>query len=156
MLRTAKEEDSKRIDVLRKQTRDLHVKFKPELFKQYSSFDEEYTKLVINGEESDILVCEDEGKIISYMIVKKIIKPENQYCFERKYLLIEDFGVDETYQHKGIGTKLFGFCKEYAKEIGFEDIKLDVWAFNENAFKFYEKRGFKIERYYMDYVIDEK
>ena len=88
------------------------------------------------------------------MIVKNVVKPENQYCYEIKYLSIEDFGVDESHRNKGIGSKLFNYCKEYAKGKGLNDIKLNVWDFNKNAFKFYEKLGFKIERLYLDYAIE--
>ena len=154
MFRLATEDDAKRIDILRKQTRNFHIKYKPGLFKEDNNSNNDYTKSLIHNEESDILLYEDKGEIVAYIIIEKIIKPENAYRYEMKYLYIDDFGVDESCRHKGIGTKLFEYCKEYAKENGFEDIKLNVWAFNENAFEFYKKLGFNIERYYLDYTFD--
>jgi GNAT superfamily N-acetyltransferase len=56
-------------------------------------------------------------------------------------LYLEDIFVLEEYRRKGIGTRLFQFCKEQAKEKGCGRIEFCVLTWNEPAIKFYEKNN---------------
>ena len=42
------------------------------------------------------------------------------------------------------------FCKQEAKNRGFDRLELDVWEFNECAMKFYDFVGFKTYREYKE------
>ena len=42
------------------------------------------------------------------------------------------------------------FCKQDAKNRGFDRLELDVWEFNEGAMKFYDSVGFKTYREYKE------
>lgn len=46
--------------------------------------------------------------------------------------------------------------KNIAKEKGFSKLDLNVWNFNENAVKFYEKFGFEGYRTYMRFDVYDK
>ena len=50
----------------------------------------------------------------------------------------------------GFATKLISFCKQEAKNRGFDRLELDVWEFNEGAIKFYDSVGFKTYREYKE------
>mgnify|MGYP001026823616 FL=1 len=50
----------------------------------------------------------------------------------------------------GVATKLISFCKQEAKNRGFDRLELDVWEFNEGAMKFYDSVGFKTYREYKE------
>ena len=55
---------------------------------------------------------------------------------------ISELIVSKNIRSKGIGQKLMQKMEEYLKSIGCEYIFIDVFAYNENAIKFYEKLGF--------------
>lgn len=50
--------------------------------------------------------------------------------------------ISSKTRSKGIGSMLMNKMEEYFKGIGCEYIIIDVFAYNENAIKFYEKQGY--------------
>ena len=61
--------------------------------------------------------------------------------------------VDENIRGKHIGSKLFNYVKEYAKNEGFYNLTLNVWALNENAQKFYEAMGLVPQKIGMETIL---
>ena len=55
---------------------------------------------------------------------------------------ITELIVSKNARSNGIGKKLMQKLEEYLKNIGCEYIFIDVFAYNKNAIKFYEKTGF--------------
>ncbi len=55
---------------------------------------------------------------------------------------ISELIVSKNVRSKGIGKMLMQKMEEYLKSIGCEYIFIDVFAYNENAIKFYEKQGY--------------
>lgn len=50
--------------------------------------------------------------------------------------------VSKCARSNGIGQKLIKKMEEYFKQINCEYISIDVFAYNKNAIKFYEKQGY--------------
>lgn len=151
MVRFAKKEDLNRVNELRKEVNELHVKGRPDIFK--GGFGEEiknYIYDVWNADNKDILVAERDGIICGFACVQYIDRPENPYMKERKFYDIDEFGVDEKFRRQGVATELIEFAKEDAKSRGFEKIELNMWEFNEEALAFYEAIGFTTYRRYME------
>lgn len=55
---------------------------------------------------------------------------------------ITELVVSQKVRSKGIGQSLIDKMELYFKEQGCEYIFVDVFAYNENAIKFYEKKGY--------------
>lgn len=55
---------------------------------------------------------------------------------------ITELVVSKKVRSKGIGQELIDKMELYFKEQGCEYIFVDVFAYNENAIKFYEKKGY--------------
>ena len=70
-------------------------------------------------------------------------KTENNYTHYRKVLFIDALVVDLKFRNYGIGKTLMKEIEKIAKENNCTSVELNVWAFNENAIKFYEKIGMK-------------
>lgn len=62
---------------------------------------------------------------------------------------MEDLFISEEYRGKTIGTKLFTELLNWLQENKAETVDVHVSIGNENAMKFYEKRGFKATGYTM-------
>lgn len=151
MIRFAQENDLETVNRLRRQVNDIHVNGRPDIFK--AGWNDELRDLihVIMGEESKkIVVADHEGYIVGFAVIHAIDKPENPFMKARRFLDIDEFGVDESHRRHGIAGKLISFIREYAKKEGFTRLELNMWEFNQGALAFYEEAGFRTYRRYMD------
>lgn len=60
---------------------------------------------------------------------------------------ITELIVSKNARSKGIGNMLMNTMEEYFKCLGCEYILVDVFAYNENAIKFYDKNGYHSRMY---------
>ncbi len=60
---------------------------------------------------------------------------------------ITELIVSKKARGRGIGKVLMNIMEEYFKSLGCEYILLDVFAYNVNAIKFYEKEGYHSRMY---------
>ena len=60
---------------------------------------------------------------------------------------ITELIVSKNARSKGIGNMLMYKMEGYFKSIGCEYVLVDVFAYNENAIKFYERRGYHPRMY---------
>ena len=60
---------------------------------------------------------------------------------------ITELVVSNNVRSKGIGNMLICKMEEYFKSLGCEYILVDVFAYNENAIKFYDKNGYHSRMY---------
>ena len=156
MVRFAEEKDLERVNELRAQVNDVHVKGRPDIFK--SGFCQELKDAVyemFSGENKNIIVAQRDGVICGMVCVEYITKPESPYSLERKFYHIVEVAVDEAFRRQGVAREMFEFIKKDAKERGLTRIELDVWGFNESAGEFYESVGFKTFRRFMEFTCEE-
>ena len=91
-----------------------------------------------NGEER-ILVAEDES-VVAFLSIEVHHEPEADYAY------LDDLSVTERYRNIGIGSSLIHDAEAYAQEIGIQHILFHVEKSNAEAFRLYEKLGYKIFR----------
>jgi ribosomal protein S18 acetylase RimI-like enzyme len=60
----------------------------------------------------------------------------------KRLLYIDQIVVKDQYRGCGYGAKLLDVAQQLARELGLSVIKLEVWAFNENAKQFFMAHGF--------------
>ena len=73
-----------------------------------------------------------------------------------KTLFIDDLCVDESSRGLHIGTLLYQYVLNYAKEKGCYDVTLNVWEGNNSARAFYEKMGMKVKETQMEIILNYK
>ncbi|MCL2015344.1 MAG: GNAT family N-acetyltransferase [Defluviitaleaceae bacterium] len=151
MIRLAKPWDIKGILRLLAQIADLHRQNRPDIFKETG---EKYTQSeleqMLADETAPIFVAvNNQNKVLGYCFCNTR-KTDHPMLKETKRLHIDDFCVDTAMQGKGIGKKLFARVLEFAQTQQITQIELNVWAFNENAIKFYENLGFAAQRVKME------
>lgn len=144
-------DDKNEMNVIRKQVNDLHVAgeskiFKPGFNENMASFCETFIK---NEQGKKALVAKENGKVVGYALLEFVFKEETDYRFTQRFLEVGEFGVLEGNKKKGIGRKLVERIRLIAKENGYDEIRLDMWSFNEGALKFYEAVGFETYRRHM-------
>lgn len=93
-------------------------------------------------------VCIDEGKIVGAFVLND--DPDGAYenavwskaLARGEYMVCHTLATAPDQQGKGLGKQLVEFCIAYAKEQGFQGIRLDVVPDNIPARRLYEKCGF--------------
>lgn len=154
MVRFADKNDLERVNEIRKQVNDLHVNGRPDIFKPgFCKEMQEHLYEMYQSSSWGIIVAECNGAIGGMACVEYVTVEESLYGLARKFCNIHEFAVDKCFKRQGIGTELFNFIKQDAKEKGFPVIQLVVWSFNEDAIKFYEAQGFGLYRRCMEYKL---
>lgn len=124
------------------------------------SYREEYFKKTMNEVskyEGKILLYEEENKVQG-LIVSLIENDEmEEYSFKApKRGRISELVVSKNVRNKGIGSKLLNCMTDYLKSVGCKSILIGVFAYNDNAVKFYQKNGYHLRMHDMISVIDKK
>ena len=151
VFRFARENELDRVNELRKQVNDLHVAGKPDVFKPgFGDELRDYVHEIFRDPDKEIVVAELRGKICGFAVLNHIVRPENPFMYERDYLDIDEFGVDENCRRMGIASGMIEFIRGYAVEKGYRRLELNMWEFNSGALAFYEAAGFTTFRRYME------
>ena len=87
------------------------------------------------------IVAEKNGEIIGTCVYYMTFS-----TWKGRMLYLEDFVVQSTQRHQGIGQLLYDAFLEVAKEKNCTMVKWQVLDWNEPAIKFYEKNGATIEK----------
>ena len=100
---------------------------------------EKYIEAINNKHNASIFVATEEEKILGYMIMQG---DTPKRIAHRAYIVI---GVHSASRGKGVGTALFAYGEQWAKEVGIQRLELTVIKHNEAAYHLYEKMGFEVE-----------
>lgn len=87
----------------------------------------------IISKKRSMFVFEYEGKYVAGVSLSTC--DEDTCC-------ISYLAVEENYQNKGIGTALIKFACDYAKNLNFKRVLLEVDYSNKRAKKLYQRLGF--------------
>lgn len=153
-IRFARENELESVNELRKQVNDLHVEGMPDVFK--AGFNDELRDHIYdiwNDPEQEIVVADSGGIICGFAVVHHIYKAENAFMYERDFIDVDEFCVDERFRRQGVATQIISFIKDYTREKGFKRLELNMWEFNQGALEFYETVGFKTYRRYMEILV---
>ncbi len=98
---------------------------------------------------NDLFVLEDEGKVVSAGIINTIQVNEYQYASwkhdveDNEILVFHCLVVDPAYKSKGYGRSFISFYENYAKENGYNELRIDTNAKNEKARALYQRLGYE-------------
>ena len=153
-VRMAREEELKKVNLLRRQVNLVHVQGKPEVFKPvFSDALRDHIYTLWRDPQQAIVVAEERGEVLGFAVLHHIVRPETPFMYERDFLDIDEFCVDEAHRRQGVATAMIDFIRDYARERDFHRIELNMWEFNEGALAFYEAAGFVTYRRYMEMFV---
>lgn len=97
----------------------------------------------VNKYEGKIFLAIEEGKAIGLIIGLINNEDESTYDFSApKRGRVTELVVSKSCRSNGIGAQLLNKMESYFKSVGCKGILIDVFAYNENAQKFYYKNGY--------------
>ncbi|MBQ3842341.1 MAG: GNAT family N-acetyltransferase [Ruminiclostridium sp.] len=153
-IRRAAISDIDGINRLLRQVLEVHHEGRPDLFKggvkKYTN-----TELaeIIRDDGRPIFAAFDGERLVGYAFCVIKYYPHDNILTDIKTLYIDDLCVDETERGKHIGTAVYEYVKEYAKNTGCYNITLNVWECNPPAKRFYEHLGLVPQKIGMEMIL---
>lgn len=141
MIRKATVDDIPAISELyREQFREM-AKLIPDFIKEGNQ-SVEFLEKTISNDDSDILVYENDGRVVGFILLQAKERPDFDFMLPGKYCYIMDVIVTEAHRNNGFGTALMNSAKDWAKEQDCNFVNLDVLSNNAGAITLYKKLGF--------------
>lgn len=136
------------------QVGQVHHEIRPDLFREGArKYSEADLTLLLKDPSRPILIGEIDGEVAGYCFcILQESKGDSVLC-DRKTLYIDDLCVDETRRGGGIATALYNRACEFARELDFQAVTLNVWCGNDKAMHFYEKMGMKPQKIGMETIL---
>lgn len=155
IIERARKEDIPGIDQLLNQVLMVHHNGRPDLFKaNVKKYTDEELQIILADDNRPIFVARTKEKqVAGYAFCIMQEYKGSHIMTDIKTLYIDDLCVDETIRGQHVGTKLYEYAKQYAREQGCYNVTLNVWSCNENAMKFYEKCGLKPQKIGMEAIL---
>ena len=131
----------------------VHSDKRPDLFKVGSKkyTNEELAKIIVD-DNRPIFGYVDNDDILGYAFCV-FIKNNSNSLTDILTLYIDDLCVDENARGKKVGTSLYNYVLQFAKDAGCYNVTLNVWACNNSALKFYEKCGLSVQKIGMEKIL---
>ena len=154
-IRTAQERDIPRLLSLLTQVDMVHHRGRPDLFKgPATKYTDQQLRELLQDETRPIFVWTDENDtVMGYAFCIFQRHAQDNVMTDILTLYIDDLCVDESARGSHIGTQLYDHVLSFAREKGCYNVTLNVWAFNESALNFYQKRGLKAQKIGMETVL---
>ncbi len=142
LIRRAGIDDVEQLRLLYQELEEDGVRYQSEHF-VVGERSNEFFQSVFESADQDILVAEEDGKILGFSHVM-ILEQKKVACLKPETLVyIQDLDVLESRRSQGIGTLLMEASKRYGKEHGVDFIRTQVFPQNIDGMRFYEKNGFR-------------
>ncbi|MGM9553032.1 MAG: GNAT family N-acetyltransferase [Faecousia sp.] len=137
--RFANEADFEAVNRLARQVHELHVQWRPDLFRsvQYPISQEEFSTLL---REQWLLLAQRDGMVVAYAVfaMQQFDVPK---LMPQKSLKLEEICVEEAYRRQGIAKALLYELMRLGKAAGCTDLRLTCDPHNAAGIAFYESLG---------------
>ncbi|MGN1307634.1 MAG: GNAT family N-acetyltransferase [Faecousia sp.] len=137
--RLADEADFEEVNRLARQVHELHVQWRPDLFRsvQYPISPEEFSTLL---QEQRLLLAQKDGTVAAYAVfsMQQFDVPK---LMPQKTLKLEEICVEEAYRRQGIAKALLHELVRLGKAAGCTDLRLTCDPHNAAGIAFYESLG---------------
>ncbi|MBQ1877200.1 MAG: GNAT family N-acetyltransferase [Erysipelotrichaceae bacterium] len=133
----------------------VHHEGRPDIFRgPATKYSEQQLAAIISDEKTPVFVCVDEAdRVLGHAFTIHQQITGHPVMTDIQTLYIDDICVDEKARGHHVGTALYHHVEQYARENGFYNITLNVWACNPEAMKFYRSLGLETQKIGMEKVL---
>ena len=128
----------------------LHHEAWPQIFAGPSEprRDEAHWRLSIAADSATTFVVERSGELVAFATVA-VIDESLSLLQPLRYAKVGSVCVAEPLRGQGIGKQLMAQAEQWACARGAVDLRLNVWAFNEAALRFYTELGYEVRSQFL-------
>lgn len=153
-IRRATMNDIPVLDTLLYQVHKVHSDARPDLFKDGAKkYTDDELAAIIPDDNRPIFVAEHDGTVLGYAFCVREDHQDSTNLTDISTLYIDDLCVDENARGMHVGTALYEYVVQYARDHGYYNVTLNAWAANPAAVKFYEKLGMNIYKYGLEQIL---
>lgn len=129
----------------------LHVTLYPDRFQASPEAEkvEAYLSKIWQLTENVFGICETAQGAIGYIWVEEQMRPASPFTNAFTRLYVHHLVVEHQAREQGVATALLNWAYQHARERGITEVALDHWEANSGAHRFFERRGFEVERVIM-------
>ena len=155
VIRRGKECDMAGINKLLNQVLMVHHNGRPDLFKGNTKkyTDEELVAILHNDSTPVFVAVTGEQDVQGYAFCVMKQELNNNILTDIKTLYIDDLCVDENLRGGHIGSRLYEYVLDFARQEGCYNVTLNVWECNPGARKFSEKCGLVPQKTGMEKIL---
>ena len=154
-IRRAVNQDMEDINRLLLQVCLVHHQGRPDLFKYGAKkyTDEQLRALIADDSRPIFVAAGEDGHVAGYAFCVFQQHTGDNILTDIRTLYIDDLCVDENRRGQHIGSQLYRYVLDFARENGCYNVTLNVWSCNEAAMKFYEACGLKPQKVGMEVIL---
>ena len=125
------------------QVAGVHHNGRPDLFKgNAKKYSDDELLTVIQDDERPIFVgVDDKDKVMGYAFCMFRQHKNDQVMTPIRTLYIDDLCVDENNRGQHVGSGIYNYVLDFARDSGCYNVTLNVWECNPSARKFYDAMG---------------
>ena len=143
---------------LLEQVLDIHHAGRPDLFRAHTrKYTDDELVQIFQDDTRPVFVAVDEdahpGEVLGYAFCIHQQHVDDNVLTDIRTLYIDDLCVDESARGRHIGSALYRYVLDYARETGCYNVTLNVWACNESARRFYEHMGLTQQKIGMEAIL---
>ena len=153
-IRRAGADDLPALHRLLRQVLRVHHEGRPDLFRaDTEKFTDGQLREILRDETRPVFVAVRENAVCGYAFCMFQRHIADNILTDVKTLYLDDLCVDEAVRGQHVGRALYDYVRTFAKQSGCYNLTLNVWACNEDALRFYGKRGLKPQKIGMETIL---
>ncbi|MBO5646541.1 MAG: GNAT family N-acetyltransferase [Clostridia bacterium] len=132
----------------------VHAEGRPDKFKAGAcKYDDAALRVILADDDQPVFCVRDGENLLAtaYLQIRRV--EENSVLCRRLTVYVDDFCVSSESRGQHVGTHLMEHVIDYAREIGADNILLNVYEFNTAALRFYESLGMTTESRHMELAL---
>ncbi|RKT10297.1 ribosomal protein S18 acetylase RimI-like enzyme [Paraburkholderia sp. RAU2J] len=102
----------------------------------------------LQGEDRAMFLAEHGSTAVGFITVQ-VMQPTSPLLQPLTVGRIGSVAVLERLRGRGVGSTLMKLAEEWARKNGANDMRLTVWAFNEQAVDLYQELGYELRAFEM-------
>ena len=120
----------------------------PEAFSRFFARPEEHGFLTKPGAQAFVATVDGRpAGLVSFY-------PDRDYFTDHPRAYVDNLVVAEESERMGVGRTLLDYVERWARDHGFREVVLDVFAKNHGAIAFYERQGYRADHIRMAKPLD--
>jgi ribosomal protein S18 acetylase RimI-like enzyme len=123
----------------------LHVRLEPDVFKADvgAAALHAFFADLIGKADTTVLIAEIAAEPVGYLWFDLQERPPTVLTRARRRLYVQHLAVRESARRSGVATALLHAVEANARARNVTQLVLDAWTHNEEALRYFQKRGFR-------------